>query len=221
MNNELSISHKGNDKLGENISVLSRAVGDSCPNICEFLDNSCYAERTERRFDNARQAGLKNMKIADWQKIRSFLLDAKKRGNSVRLHERGDFLKTTKNGAKILDIKYVNALTKAFKSIKDPPQIFFYTHVYKKELSQLAKLGMSVFASVGTSVDHKAAKKAGFKKFAWSTNLRKGKDTNKLYQVETGEKIVTCWEQLGTKETCSDCMYCVKPEQGSIAFLNH
>lgn len=217
----LSVSHFGNQKLGKKVSVLSRAVGDSCPDDCQFLDNSCYAERTERRFNNARKAGLHNMKIADWQKIRSFLLDAKKRNNTVRLNERGDFLKTTKNDRKILDIKYINALTKAYKSIKEPPQIFFYTHVYRRELADLRKLGMSVFASVGNVADYKTAKKVGFKKFAWSTNLRKGKDKNKLYQVETGEKIIVCWEQLSSKKSCSDCGYCFKPELGSIAFLNH
>jgi hypothetical protein len=221
MNEELSVSHKGNKKLGDKISVYSRPVGDTCPNTCEFLDNGCYAERTERIYTNTRKAYLKNLRIADWQKLRAFLLEAKKKGNAVRLHQNGDFLKTTASGSKILDKKYIRDFTQAYKSIPNPPAVFFYTHIYKKEVSNLAKLGISVFASVGSAADHKAAKKAGFKKFAWSTTLRKGKDKNKVFEVETGEKVVTCWEQLGTKKTCSECMYCVKPNLGSIAFLNH
>jgi hypothetical protein len=224
MTDKLSFSTNGNEKLGPKISVLSRAVGDSCPDSCQFLENSCYAEKTERRFKNARIAGLRNIKIMDWQKIRSFLLDAKKRGNSIRLHERGDWLKTTKNGSKILDKKYIKDFTKAYQSIENPPQIFFYTHVYKSEIAQLAKLGISVFASVGTAGDHRLATKVGFTKFAWSTSLKKGKDKNKKWITETGETIPVCWEQLNigkNKNTCSECGYCIKPELGSIAFLNH
>lgn len=221
MSSELSVSHKGNKKLGPKISVYSRPVGDTCPDTCEFLDNGCYAERTERIYPNTRQAYLKNIKIANWQKLRSFLLEAKKKGNVVRLHQNGDFLKTTANGSKILDKKYINDLKKAYTSIPNPPQIFFYTHVYSKRISELANLGFSCFASVGNIGDLNKAKAAGFTKFAWSTSLRKGKDKNKIYQVESGEKVVVCWEQLGTKKTCSDCMYCVKPEQKSIAFMNH
>lgn len=218
---ELTVSHKGNKKLGDKISVFSRPVDDTCPDSCEFLDNGCYAQRTERVYTNTRKAYLKNIKIQNWQKLRSFLLDAKSKGNDVRLHQNGDFLRTTEAGNKVLDRKYIKDLTKAIKSINDPPRIFFYTHVYRKEVSDLQKLGISVFASVGTSGDKRKAKKAGFKKFAWSTSLRKGKDDAKIFQVETGEKVVVCWEQLGTKETCSDCGYCIKPDQGSIAFMNH
>lgn len=219
--NELTVSHKGNAKLGKNVSVFSRPVGDTCPDSCEFLDNSCYAERIERIYPNTRTAYLKNLKIQDWQKLRAFLLEAKKKGNTVRLHQNGDFLRMSPSGKKTLDKKYINDLTKAVKSIPEPPQIFFYTHVYHKEISNLQKLGISCFASVGTSGDHKKAKQAGFKKFAWSTSLRKGKDDKKLFEVETGDKVVVCWEQLGTKESCSDCGYCFKPELGSIAFMNH
>lgn len=218
---DLSVSHKGNEKLGDKVSVFSRPVDETCPNSCEFLDNGCYAEKIEKRFPNATKAYKKNLKIADWQKLRSFLMDAKKKGNTVRLHQNGDFIKTTKRGYKIIDRKYINNLTKAYKSINDPPQIFFYTHVYDKQIAALGKLGFSCFASVGNAGDVKKAKKAGFKKFAWSTSLRKGKDKNKIFQVETGEKIIVCWEQIGTKKSCSDCGYCFKPELGSIAFLNH
>ena len=228
MSETLSVSHKGNSKLGPNISILSRAVGDSCPDSCLFLDNNCYAQKTERRFNNARLAGLKNMKIADWQKIRAFLLDATKRGNDVRYNERGDMLKTTKNDSKILDIKYIKSIVKANESIIEegnkPPQQFLYSHVYKKEVAQLAKLGISVFASVTTIGDYKQAKSVGFTRFAWSTTLRKGKDKNKIWIAENGDVVPVCWEQLGqgkTKGTCGTCQYCINPKLGSIAFLNH
>lgn len=224
----LSVSHHGNIKLGKRVSVLSRPVLDSCPVSCSWLDNGCYAERIERRFPNARKAGLKNLKIQDWQKIRSFLLDAVRRKNIVRFHERGDVLKLTSNGSKILDIKYINNIKHAIQSIKKDklplPNMWMYTHVYKKEVASLSKFGVSLFASVDNTNDYKTAYKAGFRKFAWSTTLRKGKDKNKKWITENGKTIPVCWEQLNIgkeKSTCDICQYCVKKHLGSIAFMRH
>lgn len=224
MSNILSQSHSGNKKLGKKISVYSRAVDDSCPNNCEFLDNACYAEKIEKRFPLARKAGLKNIKIQDWQKIRAFLIEANKKGNDVRLHERGDFGKLSKDGKKILDKNYINNFIKAYNSIQNPPRVYFYTHFYKKELANLSKIGISCFASVGNIGDYNKAKLVGFTKFAWSTSLRKGKDKNKKWETESGQIIPVCWEQLGigkNKSTCADCGYCINPDLGSIAFMNH
>lgn len=224
MPEKLSVSHNGNTKLGSRVSVISRAVGDSCPSNCSFLDNSCYAERIERRFPAARNAGLNNLKLQDWQKLRSFLLDAKKKGNDVRFHERGDVLFTTKNDSKRLDKKYLNNIKRALESIPDPPRCWIYTHVYKKEVADLSKLGISVFASVDTIGDYNAAKKVGFTKFAWSTSLRKGKDKNKKWVTENGDTVPVCWEQLSIgkkKKTCDECGYCIKKHCGSIAFMMH
>jgi hypothetical protein len=38
----------GNDKLGKGCIVVSRPVGDTCPSDCDYLNNGCYAEHTEK-----------------------------------------------------------------------------------------------------------------------------------------------------------------------------
>lgn len=221
MNEKLSVTHNGNEKLGNKISVFSRPVGDTCPDSCEFLDNGCYAERIEYRFPNTRKAYLKNLKIADWQKLRAFLLEAKKKGNAVRLHANGDFIKTNTVGSKILDRKYINDLTRAIKSIDEPPLIFAYTHVLKKEVANLQKVGVKIYASIDNTKAYREAKKVGFKLFAFSSNLRKNIDKNKMYTTELGQEIPVCWEQWCEKRsTCSTCMYCVKGI-GNISFMKH
>lgn len=224
MNNNIG-SHQGNDKLGKNISTFSRSYDITCPNSCEHLDNGCYANKIERRFPSAKLSYQNNLNIKNWQKIRSFLLMAKKKNNAVRFHISGDFLFTAKDNRKVLDIKYINAIKQAYISLKNdkisPPNTFCFTHVYHKKVAELSKY-MKIFASVQTSGDYKKAKKAGFKLFAWSSELVKGKDFNKTYITETDKRVVTCFEQIGTKSNCSECKFCFAPTvQLDVAFLKH
>lgn len=223
--NKLIGIHKGNDKLGKYISTFSRSYDITCPNSCEHLDNSCYAGKIERRFPSAKLSYHNNLQVKDWQKIRAFLLEAKKRNNAVRFHVSGDYLFTTKDNRKVLDIKYINAIKQAYISLKknkiSPPNTFCFTHVYHKKVAELSKY-MKIFASVQTSGDYKKAKKAGFKLFAWSSELVKGKDFNKIYITETGKRVVTCFEQVGTKKDCSSCGFCFNSNvQLDICFLKH
>lgn len=224
MENSIGV-HGGNSKLGKNISTFSRSVGPTCPDSCPHLDGICYAERIERIYKTARESYKKNITINEWQKFRSFLLETKRKGNVVRWHVAGDFLKTTIKENKIIDIKYINSLKKAYQSIIDdgnePPLSFCYTHVYDKRVSQLSKY-MKIFASVEDTRTYKLAKRAGFKLFAWTSDLKKGKDKNKIWISETGKTIVTCFEQLGTKNNCSECKFCFSPTvQLDIAFMRH
>lgn len=223
--NKLIGIHNGNAKLGKHISTFSRSYDITCPNSCEYLDNNCYAQRIEYRFPSAKKSYINNLKIKDWQKIRAFLLEAKKRNNAVRFHVSGDFLMTSKNDRKVLDIKYINAISQAYESLKKdkikPPNSFCFSHVYKIKVAQLSKY-IKIFASVQTSGDYKKAKKAGFKLFAWSSELVKGKDFNKIYITETGKRVVTCFEQVGTKKDCSSCGFCFNSNvQLDICFLKH
>ena len=156
---------KGNDKLGDNCFVVSRPVGDSCPPSCEFLGNGCYAEATERIYKNARNAGLANM-ITEAGKIRSMILEASKKGKSIRWHERGDWYKDGK-----IDYDYIRNVAKACRSIVDQgrelPPMWFYTHIYSKFLVDALSPYCNVYASVHNIGQKRKAESKGFKLFAW------------------------------------------------------
>jgi hypothetical protein len=154
----------GNDKLGKGCLVVSRPVGDTCPNSCAFLGNGCYAEQTEKMYPNVRPAGMMNL-ITERGKIRSMILDAMKQKKSIRWHERGDWFKDNE-----LDTNYVENVVWACDSIlseeKSLPDMWFYTHIYDSRLVSMEKY-MNVYASVHNANDYNEAKSAGFKLFAW------------------------------------------------------
>jgi hypothetical protein len=220
---------EGNDKLGKGCIVVSRPVGDTCPSDCDYLDNGCYAEQTEKQYKNARTAGFANI-VTEKNKIRAMILDAKKREKSIRWHERGDWFL---NGE--LDTDYVNNVTWACESILADggtlPNMWFYTHIYDSRLVALEKY-MAVYASVHDDNDMNEAKSKGFKLFAWCDsdmkvapkrpkNKAKADAWRKVLPklvVLNGEKFVTCPEIrrgravitcTGTKDSIS-CDMCVK-----------
>lgn len=216
-----------NAKVGDAV-ITSRPVGDTCPTSCHYLHNGCYAEQTEKLYPNTRKAGFENL-ITDRNKIRSMFIHAKTKGLDVRLHERGDFLKDG-----VLDTKLIHDIIWALEGI-DPPNIWFYTHVYEKEILKLEKYGVAVYASVHNREQYRKAKKLGFKLFAFNdTNnkftkhSRKGNRDAPKYIETWGEKFLVCPEQrlgrkkvtcCGTKDTTA-CNYCVTGK-GHVLFINH
>jgi len=160
----------GNDKLGKGCIVVSRPVGDTCPSDCEFLDNGCYAEQTEKMYPGVRPAGMQNL-ITEKNRIRSMILDAVSKNKSIRWHERGDWFL---NGE--LDTNYVENVTWACESIlaegKTLPDMWFYTHIYDSRLVAFSKY-MAVYASIHNAEDKKQAEAAGFKLFAWCDSDQK------------------------------------------------
>jgi len=220
---------EGNDKLGKGCIVVSRPVGDTCPPDCDYLDNGCYAEQTEKQYKNARVAGFANV-ITEKHKIRAMILDAKKRKKSIRWHERGDWFL---NGE--LDLDYVANVTWACESIladgDSLPDMWFYTHIYDSRLVSLEKY-MNVYASVHDDNDMGEALAQGFKLFAWCDSDMKiapkrpkskakadawRKSLPKLV-VLNGSKFVVCPEIrrgraeitcTGTKDSIS-CDLCVR-----------
>jgi hypothetical protein len=185
--------------------VVSRPVGDTCPNSCAFLGNGCYAEQTEKMYPNVRPAGMQNL-ITERGRIRAMILDAKRQGKSIRWHERGDWFL---NGE--LDTNYVENVTWACESIladgDSLPDMWFYTHIYDSRLVSMGKY-MNVYASIHNADDYKSAKSAGFQRFAWCDSDMKiapkrprskakadawRQALPKLVVLE-GEKYVTCPE---------------------------
>jgi hypothetical protein len=154
----------GNEKLGTGCLVVSRPVGDTCPSSCAFLGNGCYAEGTETVYKNARAAGFANI-ITEKNRIRAMILEAKRKGKSIRWHERGDWFL---NGE--LDTNYVENVMWACESIvsngETLPDMWFYTHIYDSRLVAMGKY-MNVYASIHNATDKAAAVSAGFKLFAW------------------------------------------------------
>lgn len=219
----------GNDKLGRGCIVVSRPVGDTCPPDCDYLDNGCYAEQTEKQYKNARTAGFANV-ITEKHKIRAMILDAKKREKSIRWHERGDWFL---NGE--LDLDYVSNVTWACESILADgdtlPNMWFYTHIYDSRLVALEKY-MAVYASIHDNNDKATASAAGFKLFAWCDSDMKIapkrpkskakadawraalpklviiEDTKYVIcpEIRRGRAVITC---TGTKDSIS-CDMCVK-----------
>jgi len=160
----------GNDKLGKGCLVVSRPVGDTCPDTCAFLHNGCYAEQTEKMYPGVRPAGMQNV-ITEKHRIRSMILDAIRQGKSIRWHERGDWFL---NGE--LDLDYVANVTDACESILADgtklPDMWFYTHIYDSRLVSLEKY-MNVYASIHNDEDMGAALAQGFKLFAWCDSDQK------------------------------------------------
>lgn len=161
----------GNSKLGTGCQVVSRAVGDTCPDDCFFLDNGCYAQSTENVFKASRSVGLRNV-ITEKNRIRSMIVNAIKTGKSIRWHERGDFLRNGK-----LDLDYVNNIVWACQSIIDDgmclPRMWSYTHFYSPILVKKLSKFMKLYASVHNVEQKKQAFKAGFRLFAWIDTAHK------------------------------------------------
>ena len=201
----MKVAENGNDKLGKNCFVVSRPVGDTCPSTCMFLGNGCYAEATERQYKNAREAAFSNV-ITEIGRIRSMIINAIKKGKSIRFHERGDWFLDGK-----LDEKYLDNVCVACESVIESgytlPDMWFYTHIYDRRLTKLSKY-MAVYASVHNAEDMNAAKSEGFKLFAWcdsdeaiAPKRPRGKIKKAAWQaalpklvVLEGETFVTCPE---------------------------
>ena len=201
----MKVAENGNDKLWKNCFVVSRPVGDTCPSTCMFLGNGCYAEATERQYKNAREAAFSNV-ITEIGRIRSMIINAIKKGKSIRFHERGDWFLDGK-----LDEKYLDNVCVACESVIESgytlPDMWFYTHIYDRRLTKLSKY-MAVYASVHNAEDMSVAKSEGFKLFAWcdsdeaiAPKRPRGKIKKAAWQaalpklvVLEGETFVTCPE---------------------------
>lgn len=209
----------GNSKLGDTVLVVSRPVGLSCPQNCQFLGKGCYAKQTEAMYPNTRTSAMANMEI-NHTDIVSLFLNAMSMNFAVRIHERGDFCHD--NGK--LDKDYIKAWSKAIKSQSKLPFIWTYTHKLSKAIANLPTV--SVYASVHNKSDICKAKDAGFRLFAYCSEIRRKHGSNRdvppRIDVPLLGKTLVCPEQrFGRKQvTCDKCKWCVEGK-GNVVFLKH
>lgn len=227
---------KGNRKLGPNTLVMSRPVGPTCPADCHFLNNGCYAQRTERIFPQTRQFAQDNLDKVSVSGIMAMLWEAYQANphKSIRIHERGDFVRpgsqTIKNPQGQLDKRYLNKWLRALKLFNEETEgfdldIWVYTHLYDSRILKLEDYNVAVYASVNSPEDKSRAAKAGFWLFAYGTDYTKYRGVeNKPIPKRVdcfGEKnVLICPEQRLGKATCDICRWCVTGK-GSVAFVKH
>ena len=214
----------GNSKLGKNCMVVSREVGPTCPPDCVYLGHECYADRTQKRFPDAHAVGIGNRDIEEVQ-VRSMLVEAHRKGNTVRWFERGD---AGANGKP--DIRFLTNVKRAYESLPADrrPASWLYTHFNKTpEVVEYLHEHVACYASVHSADDIRAAKDNGFRLFAYcddSSEYAPKKNSRKFYdpaacpktvdiggehfvvcpEIRLGRQRVTC---TGTKDTpaCNLC----------------
>jgi hypothetical protein len=223
----------GNSKLGTKCFVVSRPVGMTCPTKCHFLGRGCYAEATEKRFPNARRSAMSNVSV-DWWQVRQLLILARRKGFSIRFHERGDWGIDNK-----IDKAYVQAVKRACQSlIQDGmklPEIWTYTHFLSSYLVKHLSPYMNIYASVHSLKEQTRAEKAGFKHFAWidtdgliAKHKNGGNDEAPKLVILNNERYVVCPEMRKGRDniTCSGskntktCDLCVRG-LANVVFLEH
>lgn len=209
-----------NKKVGW-AAIISRPVGDTCPSTCHFLNNGCYAERTERIYTNTRKSAANNI-ISDEHRLRSMLIEALKKNLIVRIHERGDFGLNDE-----VDMDYVNnwriALESVLKSHGKLPKIWAYTHFYDARIVENLGKYISLYASVHNDEQVKTAKKAGFTLFAWCSDIKKGRKETDIKKLEDSKelgKTQVCPNLINKNITCEMCQWCTTG-RNNIAFLKH
>ena len=207
----------GNSKLGKNCMVVSRQVGPTCliagDNPCPYFGDGCYAEKTENRFPDARKVGIGNRDIEEVQ-VRSMLVEAHRKDNSVRWFERGDAGWNNKP-----DKKFLSNVRRAYESlpVEQRPDSWLYTHFNKTpEVVEYLQDFVACYASVHNEEDIYAAKDNGFRMFAFcddegkyapKKNARRPYDPAacpKMVEI-AGEQFVVCPEiRLGRdRVTCT------------------
>lgn len=115
-----------NRKLGYGTAATHRPVGITCPNSCSLLENGCYAKRGPETFVQAKSA----QKSDD--------LDKAKGVPFIRHLASGDFLKTNKRGAKIVDRKL---LKHVFSWHRENPDTTGWGYTHAPEQIQKAGFG--------------------------------------------------------------------------------
>lgn len=229
----MEFTTKGNEKIGKAV-IVNRAVGDSCPKDCYFLNNGCYAQFTELRFPKSRDVGEANMAMERKTIERAIEYAVKNTNGRIRIHERGDFAKNNR-----LDGRYLRNWRDAIDNCKakgiHPNGIWVYTHLYDARILELVSCGVAVYASVHNRKQLRRARSLGFNLFAYITKQRKKKggshDAPKYLSFD-GKRFLVCPEQrLGrTRVTCcgsekngvktTACNWCVFGK-GHVAFLEH
>lgn len=216
----MKVIQDGNEKLGKSVFVISRPVGLTCPQDCFFLNNGCYAQRTENQYKQTRISAQSNVVITA-DEVEGTVRYAWSQKKSIRILERGDW---GLNGE--IDEKFVQAWYDGTSRVRLKPFIFAYTHFYDARIAKLSEVGITVYASVHNANDVETAKKAGFTRFAFATEIKKTRggshDVARYIELPVLGRTLVCPEQrLGRdRVTCDTCKVCIEGKQ-NVAFLRH
>ena len=226
----IAVTTQVSAKLGAGVITINRPVGDTCPRTCPlhpFADGPtagrCYMLRIEKMRPAMRAAAQRNR----WPHVGELagaLARAALEGRPVRLHPGGDFFDFLVGD---LDAPYLEALLAALEACAEDsamPAALAYTHCIDPRLpAALAPYAetFQLFASVHGAEDIATARACGFRRLALNLPERMSQWTSGAWVERHGERFLVCPEQRGKLPDCRSCMYCWRPDQGNVAFLEH
>lgn len=209
----------GNVKLGPLIATISRIVGITCPPDCFFLDNGCYAQRTQARRPNVFHVWLQNVLKWDAKAVLHKLRYWTHAINIValRLLVGGDF-----GIDGVIDKDFVNSIFWLKRKLPKLP-FFGATHFWKlfgkRGCTRFRKADIHIFASVHTKDEATKAKQDGWKIW-FASAITKASHNGSKYDADLN--AIYCPEQIGTKPDCQRCGFCWNNETDvGVIFLKH
>ena len=196
-----------NSKLGPGVGTTYRPVGITCPSTCPLLNNGCYAKRGRVGIQAKRSANDNHdlMKLA---------------GNTLVRHlVSGDWLKTLKNGRKVLDRAFIRSVIALHKKA---PWLtgWGYTHaasqwhkagIAPKDLPRNLHILVSC-DSVEEKVEHNAA---GWRTARVIQELDERQPDEFVCPVDAQKRKGMALEK---RTTCARCKACFATDR-NIAFL--
>ena len=220
---------RGAEKLGPNVTHISREVGPTCPQDCYFLNKGCYAERAQEAPATLRRWRANNLvRSVSAAKRRLATWKAEGKVRALRLHVGGDFLWEGR-----LDERYCSLVENLLRDVDVPAWV--YTHCWRdlgRWLWRFKRVGCEVFASVHDDQAAHEAAALGFRiaycssltkegwEIAHSASL-KGWHKRKAWKVG-GQWCVVCPEQIDIKEDCESCGLCFSDTTDvGVIFLEH
>lgn len=200
------IKASSNRKLGPGVSCTYRPVGDTCPKDCPLLNHGCYAQRAHTHWV-AKKSGkhAHSLRRVDGTGL-------------IRHMVSGDFLKTTRDGRRIVDRALLREMFSWHSARTQRSTIGWgYTHAARR----LAKAGfgpstfpkgLHILASCHSVSEAKDLQREGWRTARVTTEL--DAQPNEVYCPVDKAKH----EGRDCEATCASCRLCFESEQ-SIVFL--
>jgi hypothetical protein len=201
------VPNGANAKLGPGVGTTYRPVGITCPNTCPLLGNGCYAQRGRVAIQQSRSA-------TDDHDLMTLA------GNTLVRHlVSGDWLKTSKNGKKIIDRELIRGV---FALHSRAPWLRGWGYTHARE--QWTKAGISpadfpanlkVLASCDTVEEKTAHNAAGWRTARVIEELTDRLPDELVCPVDAAKRKGIPQER---RTNCARCKACFDTDK-NIAFL--